>query len=106
MLGALITFIVLFGLIKVFERDRDDLDNFSIGMVAVVPIISIVVIQVVLAFVFPEPTLMLILPLVALIGLTYFLLWKNLDIPKGRSAAYTVAVLLTNGVLSFLLAPS
>ena len=106
MFGALITFLVLFGLIKIFERDRDDLDNFSIGMVAVVPIISVVVIQVALAFVFPEPTLMLISPLVALIGLTYFLLWKNLEIPKGRSAAYTVVVLLTNVVLSFFLAPS
>lgn len=103
MLGALVTFLVLFGLIKVFERDRDDLDNFNIAMVAIVPVLSVVVIQVVLGLLFPEPNLMLILPPVVLVGLTFILLWKNLEIPKGRSAAYTVAVLIVNEVLAFFL---
>ena len=106
MIGALITFLVLFALIKVFERDRDDLDNFNIAMVAIVPILVVVIIRVVLGLLFPEPTLMLILPPVVLIGLTFILLWKNLEIPKGRSAAYTVAVLIVNEVLAYFFAAS
>ena len=39
MIGAFITFLVLFGLIKVFEKSRDDLDNFAIATVAIVPIL-------------------------------------------------------------------
>ncbi len=46
MFGALITFLVLFGLIKIFERSRDDLDSLQIGMVAVVPILVVVVIRI------------------------------------------------------------
>lgn len=42
MLGALLTFLVLFALIKVFERKRDDLDNFNIGTVADVPVLSVI----------------------------------------------------------------
>lgn len=105
MLGALVTFLLLFGLIKIFERGRDDLDNFQIGMVAVVPVLSSVVAQVVLGFLYPEPSLILTVPLLVLIGMTFFLLWKNLEIPKGRSGAYTVAVVLVNFVLGFFLAP-
>ncbi len=33
MIGAFFTFLVLFGLIKTFERKRDDLENFNIATV-------------------------------------------------------------------------
>jgi len=107
MLGsALITFGVLFGLIKIFERDRDDLDNFQIGMVAVVPILVVVIISVVLGLLYPQPLLMATLPPLVLIGATFFLLYKNLEIPMGRSIAYTVAVVIVNEILAFGLAAS
>jgi len=67
MLGALITFLVLFGLIKIFERSRDDLDGFQIGTVAIIPILVVVVIQVVLGLLYPQPILMLVLPPLVLI---------------------------------------
>ena len=103
MLGALITFAVLFGLITIFERDRDDLDNFQISMVAVVPIIVVVLIRVVLGLVYPQPILMIALPQLALIGVTFLLLYKNLEIPVGRSIGYTVAVVIVNEALGFIL---
>ena len=103
MLGALITFAVLFGLITIFERDRDDLDNFQISMVAVVPIIVVVLIRVVLGLVYPQPILMIALPPLALIGVTFLLLYKNLEIPVGRSIGYTVAVVIVNEALGFFL---
>ncbi len=104
MIGAFLAFLVLFGLIKVFERGRDDLDNFNIATVAVVPILSIILIRVVLAFIYPNPIAMLVIPPVVLIGMTFFLLWKNLDLPPGRSALYTLAVVIVNEVLGYLFA--
>ena len=105
MIGALVTFLVLFGLIKVFERKRDDLDNFQIGMVAVVPILIVVVIRIVLGLLYPQPILLLVLPPIALIASTFLLLFKNLEIPVGRSVGYTVAVVIINESLAIALAP-
>lgn len=104
MIGAFVTFLVVFALIKVFERNRDDLDNFNIATVAVVPVITVILVRIGLGFLYPDPTLMLLLPALVLIGMTFGLLWKNLDIPAGRSAAYTVVVLLVNEGLGLLLA--
>ena len=104
MIAAFLTFLVLFGLIKVFERGRDDLDNFSIATVAVAPVLSVILIRIVLAFVFPHPIATLILPYVVLIGMTFFLLWKNLDLPPGRSALYTLAVVIVYEVLGYVFA--
>ena len=103
MLGALITFVVLFGLIKTFERGRNDLDNFTIGMVAVAPVIAVVIVVVVLGLVYPSRELLMLVPPIVLIGLTFFLLWKNLEIPAGRSAAYTFVVVLVNEGINYLL---
>jgi hypothetical protein len=103
MLQALVTFAALFGLVKVFERDRDDLDGFQIGAVAVVPILVVVIITVVLGLLYPQPILMMVLPPLALIGVTFFLLYKTLEIPLGRSIAYTVAVVIVNQVSAMVL---
>ena len=102
MLGALITFLVLFGLIKIFERDRDDLDNFQISLVAVVPVLVVIVIRVTLGLLYPQPILMMTLPPLALIGFTFFLLYKNLEIPMARSIAYTFAVVVVNELLAVI----
>ena len=103
MLGAFLTFLVLLGLIKVFERKRDDLDNFSVVMVAVVPVICVVLVNWSLAIFYPDPALQAFLPLLVLIGVTFALLWKNLEIPVGRAIGYTVAVVLVNGLLGFMM---
>ncbi len=105
MLGALITFAVLFGLIKIFERGRDDLDGFQIATVAIIPILVVVVVRIALGFLYPQPMLMMVLPPLVLIGLTFFLLYKNLEIPLGRSIAYTVVVVIVNEALAVVFAP-
>lgn len=104
MLGALITFAVLFGLIRLFERKRDDLDGFDIGMVAIVPVLVVVIIQVVVGFFFPDPLLMRVLPPIALAGFTFVLLFKHLDIAPGRAIAYTLTVVAVNSVMAMMLA--
>lgn len=96
MIGALLTFCFLFLIIKIFERDRDDLDGFAIGTVAVVPILALVIANVVLFFAFPESTARMYVGPIVLVAMTFGLLWKNLEISVGRSAAYTVAVVAFN----------
>lgn len=102
MLGALITFAVLFGLIKVFERNRDDLEGFEIATIAIVPILVVVVIQVTLGLLYPKPILIMTLPPLALIVVTFLLLVKNFGIPVGRSIAYTVTVVIVNVALGII----
>ncbi len=104
MIGAFITFLVLFGLIRVFERGRDDLDNFVVATVVIIPILSTILVQVVLGFLYPEPLLLYLLPPLVLIGLTFALLWKHLEIHFGRAIGYTIAVAVVNESLAFVLA--
>lgn len=108
MLGLIITsfimFLSLFGLIRIFERGRDDLDSFQVATVAVVPILIVVLVRVVLGLLYPRPILMLVLPPLVLIGSTFFLLYKNLEISLGRSIGYTVAVVGVNEILALAFA--
>ena len=106
MIGVFITFLVLFGMIKIFERKRDDLDNFNIATVAIVPVLCAVLVRVALGFLVPDAELLLLLPGLVLIGTTFGLLWKNLEIPLGRSMIYTVVVAIVNEVQVFLFSPS
>ena len=104
MIGALLTFLLLFALIKFFERDRDDLDGFTVGTVAVVPVLGLVLVNIAIAFTVPESVIALFLPLIVLVALTFGLLWKHLEIPLARSVGYTIAVVVFNIVLGFLFA--
>jgi hypothetical protein len=104
MVGALVTFFVLFGLIKLFERGREGLDNFTIGTVAVVPVLAAILVRFVAGLLYPDPVILLVLPPVLLIVLTFILLWKNLEIPVVRSVSYTVVVVAVNEGLGFILA--
>lgn len=45
MRGALLTFLVLFALTKIFERQRDDLDNFSIATVPVLSVVAVLLVN-------------------------------------------------------------
>jgi len=107
MFGAFLTFLVLFGLLKVFEREREDLDNFSIATVAIAPVLFVALFSMALEFLYPDPALLTIVPPLVLIGMTFGLLWKHLDIQFGRSLGYTLVVVIVNEALGyFLLAPA
>lgn len=105
MIGAVITILVLFLMVKVFEKDRDDLDTFQLATVAVLPVLCIIVVRITLAFVYPNPTLTMLLPPILMVGLTFALLWKHLEIPALRSATYTIVVIVVNVGLEIFLAP-
>lgn len=104
MIGVFLTFLLLFGLIKVFERKRDDLDTFNVAVVAIVPVIAAVLVRIALGLLVPGAGLFLLVPPLVLIGTTFGLLWKNLDIPIGRSIAYTIVVAIFNEGQAYFLA--
>ena len=104
MITILLTFLVLFGLIKVFESKRDDLDGFQAATVAIIPVVSAMLVQIVLGILYPQPLLLVLVPALVLVGLTFFLLYKNLEIPIGRSIGYTVVVIAVNQVVALFFA--
>ena len=79
MLGAFIAFVVLFGIVRFFAA------------------------RVIIGLIYPDPNLMFIAQLVVLIGMTFYLLRQILKIPGGRSAMYTLAVVLVNEGVGFAL---
>ena len=102
MISVLITFLVLFAMIKIFERNRDDLDNYVIAMVAIVPVGCAVLVRIAVFFLAPDVKPLMFLPGLVLIGTTFGLLWKNLEIPPGRSIIYTVVVVVVSEAQVFL----
>jgi hypothetical protein len=101
MIGALVTFLVLYGLLYWLERNRTEVDAFSIGAVAVVPVLLVVLVSIGLAFLYPDPVALAVVPLLTLLVATFVLLLKIMRLSVGRSAAYTAVVLVLNVGLSF-----
>ena len=103
MFAAFITFLVLVALIKIFERKRDDLDNFNVAMVAIVPVLVVFMVGFGMGMLVPDPgNLVFMLPAIQ-IALTFILLWKNLEIPVAKSLAYTITVVLVHQALGWFL---
>lgn len=103
MIGAFLTVVFLFGAIRLFEKDRDDIETFNLLTVAIVPAIASFLTLLVVGAFFVEMPLLRLLPLAVSIGMTFGLLWKNLEIPAGRSAIYTLGVFALNIGLSLLI---
>lgn len=93
MLEALIVFGVLWVLIWSFERDRrDELDAFTVGTAVLIPMILAVLIQILGGVLGFYPWSAYAAWVGALLA-TFIVLWKMLQIPVKRSAAYTGSVL-------------
>lgn len=103
MLGILISFAVLFALIKIFEKDRDDLDDYSVATAAIVPGLLGLLASIGLTAAEAEQMISLLVPAAVVVLATFFLLWKNLELSLGRSIAYTVAVFASHQVIGILL---
>ena len=104
MIAAFITFLVLYGLLYALERKRTEVDGFSIATVAGVPVLCVVLVSVVLGFAYPDPLLLATLPLATLLIATFLLLRKMMEMPVGRSLAYTGVVLVVHVAVSMLFA--
>lgn len=95
MITGFFTFLFLYGLVAIFERNRDDLSAFPIAATVMVPIIAVVLVRIGGYFaglgLWNE-----LLAVVTLIVATYLMLNKNLEISGGRAAGYTAAVFVFN----------
>lgn len=98
MIGAIFTFVLLWALILLFERHRDDLDGFSIAAAVIVPTILVLAVHFGLRFAGIDRWNGLI-EIVVLIVATYLVLTMNLAIRRTRALAYTSAVLVFNFAL-------
>ena len=105
MIGALFTFLVLYALLYVLERNRTEVDGFSIATVAGVPVLAAILVTVVLGLLYPNPVLLALLPLAVLLLGTFLLLRKMMELPVGRSIAYTGVVLVVNIALTLVFIP-
>jgi hypothetical protein len=103
MIGALITFLVLYGLLYGLERQRTEVDGFSIATVACVPVLLTVFVTIILGMFYRRPLALAVVPLATLLVATFLLLRKMMELPAGRSAAYTAVVFVLNVGLSLLL---
>ena len=101
---AFVTFVVLVALVKIFERKRDDLDNFNIAIVAIIPVLVVFMGNFALRMLVPDPGNLLYILSAIQVGLTFILLWKNLEIPVARSLAYTITVVLIHEAIGWYLA--
>jgi hypothetical protein len=98
MIGAIFTFVFLWALIFLFERQRDDLDAFSIAGAVVVPTILVFVAHLGLRFAEIDRWTGLIEILVLVVA-TYLVLTMSLAIRRTRALAYTSAILVFNFAL-------
>ena len=105
MFGAFATFLVLYGLLYALERKRTEVDGFSIASVVGIPLIASVLAMIGLGFLYPDPLLLATVPLAILLIGTFLMLKKFIELPTGRSLAYTVVVLVVNVALAVILAP-
>ena len=104
MIGAFITFLILYGLLYWLERERTEVDAFSIGAVAGVPVLMVVLVTVLLGMFYPNPLALAFAPLAILLISTFVLLLKIIELPVGRAVAYTAVVFVLNVGLSFVFA--
>ena len=95
MIGAVFTFVLLYALIFLFERQRDDLDAFAIAGAVVVPLILVLIVHFALPFAGIERWTGLI-EILVLVFATYLVLTMNLAIRRTRALAYTTAILVFN----------
>ena len=98
MLGGILIFLFLWGLIAIFERDRDDLDAFSIATAVIGPTVAVIVVRI------ASGLLGLglwagLLELLALVVVTFLVLTMHLEVKRGRAIGYTVAVVVFNFAL-------
>ena len=100
MLSVFLVFLFLFALIHFCERDRDDLDGFTIATAVIVPVLIVIVLSVLGGFLGFGSWLPIAQPVCLAIA-TYLVLTLNLEIKRIRAVWYTVAVLVFHFLVNF-----
>ena len=104
MLGVAVNFVVLYGIVWLFERKRSELDAGSIATAVIIPVIVLILFRVAAYFLGLGVVGDISSPILYLL-VTFFVLWKLLEIPVGRSATYSIALFVVNVGLAMVLIP-
>lgn len=95
MIGAIFTFVLLYALFYMFERQRDDLDAFSIATAVIVPAVLVFIVHFALQFA-GVTTWSGLIEILVLVVATYLVLTMSLGIRRARALAYTSVILVFN----------
>ncbi len=102
----LVNFLVLLGIVKLFEPERDDIGIFDLVIVAVVPAFLALAIAVALGLFIGPVLLQLVTPTLLIALVTYALLRRFLKIPAKRAVWYAIGVVAVNSVFAYTQANS
>jgi len=90
---AFATFLFLYAVIWVFERKRMRVDAFRVGVAAVVPVASMLLVGVAAATLIEPSGAVAMLSLAVLAVTTFLVLWKVVGVTPMRSAIYALGVI-------------
>ncbi len=90
---AFLTFVFLYALIFIVERKRRDIDAFLVAVAVVAPVIAAFLVTIAAGF-FGYRALAAWLWMLTLLGVTFVVLRRTLEMPAGRALSYTGAVLV------------
>ena len=96
MIFAVLQFGVLFLAIRTLEREREDLDSFSIATAVIVPLLTAALLSWGIALTAPQWPFLPLLPPTAGTLVALLVLWRHLEIPFPRALGYTGLVILTD----------
>ena len=95
MILAVLQFGVLFLAIRTLEREREDLDSFSIATAVIVPLLTAALLSWWIALTAPQWPFVRLLPPTAGTLVALLVLWRHLELPLWRSLGYTGLLAVT-----------
>jgi hypothetical protein len=99
---GVINCLALYGLIRLFERNRSEIDGFDIALAAIAPVIVLLLARGVMVL-FHLGAWANYAALIVFTGAIVLILWKMAKIPLKRSFVYALVILVLNVTLSLVL---
>ena len=96
---AFATFLFLYAVIWLFERKRMRVDAFRVGVAAVVPVASMLLVAMAAAFLIDSGGALMALSIAVLAIATFLTLWKVVGVSPLRSVIYVVAVIAFHSLI-------
>jgi len=99
---GVINCLALYGLIRVFERNRSEIDGFDFALAAVAPVIVLLLARGAIS-IFGLGAWANYATLLMFMGAIILVLWKMAKVPLKRSIIYALAILALNVILNLVL---
>ena len=103
MISALLSFLVLLGLLWRFERDRARLDPLRVGLAVFLPLLRVIAMRVVSARAGIAPVAGEVAAVAVFLVATWCALWRLVAVPRGAAFVYAAVVVVVNVVAATVL---